>query len=149
MEAQLKGEARRFLSTVDMNRIRTVNDLHLKLLPVFGDRINWHAKLQSCRQEPGEKIKQFSQKIKVATKKAHGSCDDAAFDNACLQHMKSHCLPEVKEILRHCLPGTSFDVVIQHIVELENSGELDYGRKAAKRKNDGVMAGEVTVMLDN
>ena len=139
--AHLGGVARSFIQSEDLRKIKTVEELHLILRNTFSNKYDWHNVLMNIKQEPTEKIRPYSVRLKVAARKCCFTNNVAVLDNMCVNYLKRTCNPEFHNIMSNCLPNTPYDVIVEHAIQFERANELktfqdDKDKKPTKRKAD-------------
>ena len=67
--ANLGGEARKFLQNEDMEKLDSVEKLHELLRGTFSDKYDWQNVLMNIQQKPDEKVRPFSVRLRVAALK--------------------------------------------------------------------------------
>ena len=142
--AYLGGEARKFLQNEDMEKFDKVEQLHELLRGTFSDKYDWQNVLMNIAQKPDEKIRPFSVRLRVAARKC--GFQGPMLDNTCVNYLKRSCLPYLKHLLGYCLPGTPYDVVVEHAIQYERAKDLESPekgeKKSLKRKTDDLDAVE-------
>ena len=133
--AHLGGEARKFLQNEDMEKIDTVNQLHELLRGTFSDKYDWQNVLMNIAQKPDEKIRPFSVRLRVAARKC--GFQGPMLDNMCVNYLKRSCLRYLKSLLGNCLPGTPYDVVVEHAIQHERARELELETRGKRRVSNG------------
>ena len=90
----------------------------------------------NIKQQLEEKIKYFSVRLRVAARKYgfHGKF----FDNICFNYLKKSALPYISALLDNCLPGTSFEVALEHAIQYERKKEAEGEKKNNKQKSEAI-----------
>ena len=84
MNANLEGEARRYLETIDISKIVNTQQFHEILSALFSEKVNWHDRLNNCRQRTGEKVRAFSVRLRVTASKTNKCTNKDDLDQLCL-----------------------------------------------------------------
>ena len=104
----------------------------------FSDKYDWQNVLMNIQQKPNEKVRPFSVRLRVAARKC--GFQGPTLDNMCVNYLKRSCVPYLRTVLGNCLPGTPYDVIVEHAIQHERSKELEQAvigeRKSSKRKSD-------------
>ena len=140
--AHLGGEARKFLQNEDMEKLDSVEKLHELLRGTFSDKYDWQNVLMNIQQKPDEKVRPFSVRLRVAALKC--GFQGSTLDNMCVNYLKRSCAPHLRTLLGNCLPGTPYDVIVEHAIQHERTKELDQAEKktTTKRKSEDLDATE-------
>ena len=117
------GAARRVIQHEDVESINTVEKLHDILQSTFSDKHGWQNILMNIKQNPEEKIKAFSVRLRVAARKC--GFKGKILDNMCFNYLKKCTLPHISALLDHCLPGTSFEIALEHAIQFERKREAE------------------------
>ena len=133
MDANLEGEARRYLETINVKSFATTEQFHESLKTVFSEQINWHNRLNNCRQRADEKIRPFAIRLRITATKSGRCQSERELDRMCVSYLHSNSSPEMQKALMHCLPNIEFDTAVQHLTEFENR---EATKKSSKRKNE-------------
>ena len=129
------GEARKFLQNEDMEKLDSVEKLHELLRGTFSEKYDWQNVLMNIQQKPDEKVRPFSVRLRVAARKC--GFQGSTLDNMCVNYLKRSCAPQLRTLLGNCLPGTPYDVIVEHAIQHERTKELDQTeKKTTKRKSE-------------
>ena len=135
--AHLGGEARKFIQNEDLELIDTVDKLHELLRGTFSNKYDWQNLLMNMQQKPDEKIRSFSVRLRVAARKC--GFQGPTLDNISVNYLKRSCTPNLKTILGNCLPGTPYDIIVEHAMQHERSMEVEQNeKKSSKRKSSAL-----------
>ena len=52
--------------------------------------------------------------------------------------IKKSALPHILALLNNCLPGTSFEVALEHAIQYKRKKEAEDGKKNNKQKSDQI-----------
>jgi hypothetical protein len=143
VNASLEGKARNLIITVDENELDTMDKLHKQLKSTFGKKIDWYGELLRCKQKPNESFRSFSIRVSITAKQA--GCVGAAFEKTCLEIIRNQSALEYKKVCINLPKTMTFDQVVEHVLDIENSGLLE---RATKRKIDVVAAMEIDEEVD-
>ena len=132
INAHLGGAERRVVQNEDMESISTVEKLHELLRGTFSDKHDWQNILLNTKQYPEEKIKAFADRLRVAALKC--GFKGKILDNMCFNYLRKCTLPHISALLDNCLPGTSFDIALEHAIQFERKKEVEGEKKNSKRK---------------
>ena len=89
----------------------------------------------NIQQKPDEKVRPFSVRLRVAARKC--GFQGSTLDNMCVNYLKRSCAPHLRTLLGNCLPGTPYDVIVEHAIQHERTKELDQAeKKTTKRKSE-------------
>ena len=133
--AHLGGEARKFLQNEDMEKLDSVEKLHELLRGTFSEKYDWQNVLMNIQQKSDEKVRPFSVRLRVAARKC--GFQRSTLDNMCVNYLKRSCAPHLRTLLGNCLPGTPYDVIVEHAIQHERTKELDQAeKKRTKRKSE-------------
>ena len=136
INAHLGGAARRVVQNEDMESISTVEKLHELLRGTFSDKHDWQNILMNIKQYPEEKIKAFAVRLRVAALKC--GFKGKILDNMCFNYLRKCSLPHISALLDNCLPGTSFDIALEHAIQFERKKEVEGDKKNSKRKGEAI-----------
>ena len=101
INAHIGDSARRVVQNDDVESINTVEKLYGILKSTFFDKHDCQIILMNIKQNPEEKIKAFSVRLRVAAKKC--GFQGKIFDNMCFNYLKNCTLPHISALLEHCL----------------------------------------------
>jgi hypothetical protein len=139
--AHLGGEARKFLQNEGMEKLDSVEKLHELLRGTFSEKYDWQNVLMNIQQKSDEKVRPFSVRLRVAARKC--GFQGSTLDNMCVNYLKRSCAPHLRTLLGNCLPGTPYDVIVEHAIQHERTKELDQAeKKTTKRKSEDLDATE-------
>ena len=89
----------------------------------------------NIQQKSDEKVRPFSVRLRVAARKC--GFQGSTLDNMCVNNLKRSCAPHLRTLLGNCLPGTPYDVIVEHAIQHERTKELDQAeKKTTKRKSE-------------
>ena len=114
MIAQLGGEARQFISGLNETDINTMDKINALLKGAFSDQINYFEALTACKQYSGEKIRSFGLRLKILASKCKYSKEQS--DETCLSILKQNSLPYFYNLLKNCMPDTTFDQALKYAI---------------------------------
>ena len=106
-----------------MENFDTVEKLHELLRGTFSDKYDWQNVLMNIAQKPDEKIRPFSVRLRVAARKCEFK--GPMLDNMCVNYLKRSSLPYMRSLLTYCLPGTQYDVIVEHAMQHERAREQE------------------------
>ena len=133
--AHLGGEVRKFLQNEDMEKLDSVEKLQELFRCTFSEKYDWQNVLMNIQQKPDEKVRPFSVRLRVAARKC--GFQGSTLDNMCVNYLKRSCAPHLRTLLGNCLPGTPYDVIVEHAIQHERTKELDQAeKKTTKRKSE-------------
>ena len=135
MNANLGGEARKYVHGLEDCQYDSVAKLSTILKAAFSERINWNDVLNNSKQKSEESIKCFARRLKIAGRK----CDlnGKSLDSQCLSILKKNALPYIVKLLLNCMPDVTFDTAVDYAIQYErNAGEQE--KKQFKRKYEYV-----------
>ena len=121
--ANLGGEARRFIQNEDLSKITSVEKLHQLLPGIFSDKYDRQNVLMNMKQKPNERIRPFSVRLRVAARKCGFQRD--MLDNMCVDYLKRSCAPYLSLLLNNCLPSTPYDQIVEYAIQFERRQEIE------------------------
>ena len=120
--AHLGNEARKFVHNVNLREMETVCQLHEVFRKTLSDRYDWYNVLTTIKQKPDEQIRNYAVRVRIAATKC-GFVGDM-LETACINCIKTTCLPMFKPIMPTVLSQTPFDILLDHAIQFERTEEV-------------------------
>lgn len=137
LTANMEGQARRFIVSGNQGTTfdRVVNFDKL-MKEGFEGKVDWHGKFFGCKQQSGEKIRMYVNKLQVLCRKMFPNGNKEEINKLCLTQIKLHALPEHKSILKYINLENPFEDIIKQLTSNEDLEEVS---KTKKRNNTEMM----------
>ena len=130
------GAARKVVQNDDMESYNTVKKLYELLKSTFSDKHDLQNILMNIKQQPEEKMKSFSVRLRVDARKCgfHGKI----LINMSFNYVKKCAQTHIFALLDNFLPSTSFEVALEHAIKYERKKEAEGEKKNTKRKSEAI-----------